>query len=249
VEFLLILLVLAVAIAIVASPLRDVRRRSAGRLAAEAEHAALEAAKEAKYREIRDAELDHRTGKLSAADWRDLDATLRAEALELLSRIEGLDAVAVRAVAPDDEAARRLLDEFGAAIAALYPGWTPGAPPPTDPAEFGPPGGRFLVAYRDGGPIGCGGLRRLDPHSGEIKRLYVAPAARGRGVARRLLDELEAAAREIGYHRVRLDTGAGQPDALALFRGAGYEEIEDYNGNPFAAHWLEKDLAGRAAGG
>ena len=75
--------------------------------------------------------------------------------------------------------------------------------------------------------------------------MYVTPAARGLGVGRRLLEELEAAAREMGYHRLRLDTGARQPDALGLFRTAGYEEIEDYNGNPFAAHWLEKDLDGR----
>jgi GNAT superfamily N-acetyltransferase len=70
----------------------------------------------------------------------------------------------------------------------------------------------------------------------------VAPAARGGGIARRLLVALEDAAKELGYVRVRLDTGARQPDAVALFRCSGYEEIEAYNENAFAAHWFEKRL-------
>ena len=208
-EFLLILVVLLVAVAIVYSPLRDVRRRSAGRVAAEAERTALETAKETKYREIRDAELDHRTGKLSEADWRELDATLRGEALELLSRIDALDAVAIRTVAPGDEAARALLAELGG--------------PAVDPAELGPPGGRLLVAYRAGEAVGCAGLRRAEAHAGEVTALYVTPPARGQGIGRRLLAELETAAREVGYARLRAEAGAEQHEALALFRAAGFQ--------------------------
>jgi flagellar biosynthesis/type III secretory pathway M-ring protein FliF/YscJ len=92
VEFLLVLLVLAVVVAVVAAPLRS-GREAARTAAASAEREELEAAKEAKYREIRDAELDYRTGKLSESDWRALDRTLRAEAVELLKR---LDAVSER---------------------------------------------------------------------------------------------------------------------------------------------------------
>jgi GNAT superfamily N-acetyltransferase len=69
------------------------------------------------------------------------------------------------------------------------------------------------------------------------------PEARGRGWARRLLTALEDAARELGYRRVRLDTGRLQPAALALYPAAGDREIADYNGNPFASYWGEKDLA------
>jgi N-acetylglutamate synthase-like GNAT family acetyltransferase len=222
VEFLLILLVLVVAVAIVYSPLREARRRSPGSLAAEAERAALEAAKETKYREIRDAELDHRTGKLSEADWRELDATLRAEAVELLSRIDALDAVAVRTVPADAEAARELLAELG--------------PPGADPAELGPPGGRFLVAYRAGEAVGCAGLRRADAHTGEIAALYVTPSARGQGIGRRLLEEVQTAAREGGFERLRLDATPRAPEALALLRAAGFE-AGDRDG-------LEKRLGG-----
>ena len=92
-EFLLILLLLGVVILVITAPLRPGRTREED-LALEAERAELEAAKEAKYREIRDAELDHQTGKLSDADWRAMDRALRAEAVDLLKR---LDRVAERA--------------------------------------------------------------------------------------------------------------------------------------------------------
>jgi hypothetical protein len=90
VEYLLILLVLAAVVLVIAAPLRPGRAREED-LALEARRAELEAAKEAKYREIRDAELDYRTGKLSAADWRAMDRALRAEAVELLKRLDSVE--------------------------------------------------------------------------------------------------------------------------------------------------------------
>jgi len=89
VDLLVVVLVLAVVVAVIAGPLRPGRAREED-LALEAERAELEAAKEAKYREIRDADLDHRTGKLSDADWRAQDRALRAEAVELLRRLDRL---------------------------------------------------------------------------------------------------------------------------------------------------------------
>ena len=114
--------------------------------------------------------------------------------------------------------------------------------PSGDPAVFAAPGGVFLVIYEDGRPVAGGGVKRLADGIGEIKRMYVVPDARGRGVARRLLIALEGAARELGYARVRLDTGAEQPHARALYESAGYREIPDYNDNPFASYWGEKTL-------
>jgi GNAT superfamily N-acetyltransferase len=104
------------------------------------------------------------------------------------------------------------------------------------------PGGAYLVGWRGGAPIAGGGLRRLDEHTSEIKRMYVAPEARSQGVARRLLGALEAAARARGYARIRLDTGNRQPHALALYRSAGYVEIENYNGATAPTFWGEKIL-------
>ena len=89
-DFLLVLIVIAVVVLVVSGPLRPGRAR-AMEAVEEAERAELEAAREAKYREIRDAELDHRMGKLSLADWRAQDRALRAEAVEILRRLDALD--------------------------------------------------------------------------------------------------------------------------------------------------------------
>jgi hypothetical protein len=88
VEIVLVLAVIAVAVFIIAGPLRN--RPATAASGPSAERSDLEAAREAKFREIREAELDYRTGKLSRDDWRALDATLRAEAVELLRRLDAL---------------------------------------------------------------------------------------------------------------------------------------------------------------
>ncbi len=153
------------------------------------------------------------------------------------------EVVVVRAEPPDGEPGATLLAEYYAEVAARYPGWSPASGSTASAAEMSPPSGRFLVAYIDGSPAGCGTVRRFDDATGEIKRMYVRPAARGRGLGRRILSELEAAARELGYSRVVLDTGDRMSEAEALYRSAGYREIADYNGNPWAAFWFEKRLA------
>jgi GNAT superfamily N-acetyltransferase len=116
-------------------------------------------------------------------------------------------------------------------------------------AEMAPPHGAFLLVERDGAAVACGGVRRLAGAAAEVKRMYVAPSARGRGVARALLGRLEDEARALRCRVARLDTGAEMPAALALYRSAGYQEIADYNGNPHAAFWMEKELYATAAGG
>ena len=100
----------------------------------------------------------------------------------------------------------------------------------------------FLVIYADGKPVAGGGIKRDDDGVAEIKRMYVAPAARRQGLGRRLLEELEEKARELGYVRIRLDTGNRQPHAQAMYERAGYHPIENYNGNSMASFWGEKIL-------
>jgi GNAT superfamily N-acetyltransferase len=143
----------------------------------------------------------------------------------------------------DGPASKSLVADYVAEIKAMYPEWTPDVPPRMTAADVEPPDGRWLVAYRYGRPVGCAGLKRLDDTTAEIKRIYVAPEARGSGVARALLRHLERAARGAGYRVVRLDTGAKQQASVGLFTSSGYEPIADYNGNPVAAHWFEKRLA------
>ena len=98
-------------------------------------------------------------------------------------------------------------------------------------ASVSPPLGTFLVAHLHGEAVGCGGLRPSptgDRGVAEIKRMYVAPAARGRGVSRALLVALEEAAADLGYRRVILETGTRQHEAMALYESAGYEPVENY---------------------
>ncbi|MGQ0804689.1 MAG: GNAT family N-acetyltransferase [Actinomycetota bacterium] len=91
-----------------------------------------------------------------------------------------------------------------------------------------PAGGTFLLARVEGRPVGCGGLRRHDDGVAELKRMYVVPDQRGRGVARVMLAALEAQAARLGYQAVVLETGERQPEALALYEGHGYGRIASF---------------------
>ncbi len=115
--------------------------------------------------------------------------------------------------------------------------------PRAGPAELAPPGGTFIVGQIDGRPVCCGGLKRLDDRTCEIKKMYVVRSLRGRGVARMLLGQLESRARALGYQVARLDTGPKQVGARRLYESTGYMEVADFNGNPVASFWGEKRLA------
>ena len=146
----------------------------------------------------------------------------------------------------DHEPAAGLVAAMRTEIASLYDELDLDAPdmPAAGPAELGPPGGTFLVGYDDAGrAVCCGGVKRLADGACEIKRMYVVPQARGRGVARELLRRLEDAARRLGYDVARLDTGARQPSAERMYREAGYRPIGNFNGNPVASFFGEKRLS------
>jgi GNAT superfamily N-acetyltransferase len=144
-----------------------------------------------------------------------------------------------------DAAAPPAADLVGAMVAEMVPLYgkidVPHAPSAT-PADMSPPGGAFLVGYEDGEPICGGGIKQLPDGACEIKRMYVVPEARGRGVAKALLVALEDEARALGYTVARLDTGPRQPHAERLYREAGYADIGNFNANPFASFWGEKRL-------
>jgi GNAT superfamily N-acetyltransferase len=111
-------------------------------------------------------------------------------------------------------------------------------------AEFSPPKGIFVVGRDAGQPVACGGVRLVDGDVGELKRMYVVPAARRRGIARALLRHLEHEARTLGATRLRLETGLNQPEAIALYASAGYVDTEPfghYAGARLARH-LGKNL-------
>lgn len=115
----------------------------------------------------------------------------------------------------------------------------------TEAAEFAGHEGTFLVAYLDGTAVGCGGWRRRSPGTVEIKRMYVVETARGAGVARAILRELERTAWESGATRVTLNTGFRQPDAIAFYRAAGYRHTDERFGHyaeTEGAYFFEKHL-------
>ena len=121
----------------------------------------------------------------------------------------------------DDADVQRLAAEQQAEVRARYDGkGEPGTPPSAADISV------VLVARADDGEaLGCGALRALAPDVAEVKRMYVAPAARGRGLGRALLAELEATARLSGWTTLRLETGPRQPEAIGLYTRAGYQPI------------------------
>ena len=154
------------------------------------------------------------------------------------------ESVEIAPVDPASADAQLCLAAYFAEIGSRFPGgFDPakgkGAP---DHDDFRPPRGCLLLARRDGEPIGCGALRTLEPGVGEIKRMWIAPSARGLGLGRRLLAELEAEAVRHRFRLVRLDTNATLDEALKLYRSSGYREIPRFNENPYAQHWFEKSL-------
>lgn len=144
----------------------------------------------------------------------------------------------------DAEPAATLVQAMRDDIAALYDGLDlSGADmPKAGPAEMSPPAGTFVVGYEEGAPVCCGGIKRLPDGACEIKRMFVVADARGRGVARALLEELERRACELGYAVARLDTGPRQMRAQRMYERAGYAPIENFNANPVATFFGEKPL-------
>jgi GNAT superfamily N-acetyltransferase len=146
---------------------------------------------------------------------------------------------------PDDPATARLLQAY---FAERVDGFTAGryrvASP--DPAQFLPPGVFLRVDDDEGGPLGCGGLREIEPDGGrrmEVKHLYVTPSARGSGTGRRLLNLLEAHARREGADWLVLDTNRSLEAAAGLYRSGGFLAVSPFNDNPNATDWFAKRLS------
>jgi GNAT superfamily N-acetyltransferase len=144
---------------------------------------------------------------------------------------------------PDSELTSQLLGRYFAELASRFPeGFDPEQTVAAPATELEAPIGAFFVAHFQSRPVGCGGVRRLDEITAEIKRMWVDPAVRGRGIGRQLLNALEGAAVELDCRVIRLDTSAHLSQAIGLYRSSGYRDIPAYNENPYAAYWFEKRL-------
>ena len=149
--------------------------------------------------------------------------------------------ITLRFESPRQADVERLLEALDGYQSALYP---PESNHLLDVGALGAPNIRFLVARRAERALGCGALRIDADGYGELKRMFVVPEARGLRLGRRILDRLEEEARRAGLSCVRLETGIHQPEALGLYRSAGYVEREAFGGyrpDPLSV-FMEKSL-------
>jgi ribosomal protein S18 acetylase RimI-like enzyme len=152
--------------------------------------------------------------------------------------------VDIRVLDPEDPDARRCLRAYVAELnrRSDIP-FDPSNGSTAEPHEVRAPAGAFVVAYLNGEAIGCGAVKHRPGGPSDIKRMWVAESARGLGVGRRLLRELERLARESGAAVAQLETNAALVEAIALYRSAGYREVPAFNDEPFAHHWFAKPLS------
>jgi DNA-binding MarR family transcriptional regulator/GNAT superfamily N-acetyltransferase len=192
------------------------------------------------------AAYDRLSDNLASSMLGPLDASERSRLLAAMGEVERLiraASVKVAAEAPDSADARRCLDAYFLELKARFEGGFDAASDDSARVEdMTPPSGLFVIARLDGEAVGCGGFKLVDKATGEIKRVWTAPSARGMGVARRMLRTLEAAAREAGLKTLRLDTNRALTEAHALYRSEDYREIARFNDNPYADHWFGKRL-------
>lgn len=190
--------------------------------------------------------LDSRSDALARSMLAPLKGDQRERLVAAMAEVERLltaSTVEIRAVDPAGELAGHCLREYLRELDDRFDGgFDPVGSLPADAADLRPPAGLFLVATLQGEPVGCGALKLHGHAPVEIKRMWVSPEARGVGLGRRLLGELERQAAERGARCVRLETNRALAEAVAMYRSAGYREVQPFNHEPYADHWFEKEL-------
>jgi DNA-binding MarR family transcriptional regulator/GNAT superfamily N-acetyltransferase len=207
--------------------IRLVRLTASGRR----EHAALDRRADDRARSLL-APLSSRQRERLVAAMREVERLLTSASVD------------VRAVDPESPDAQRCLAEYVAELNRRSErGFDPSVGATALPHELRPPAGQFVVLYQDGEAVGCGAVKHHGGAAAEIKRMWVAPRARGLGLGRLLLERLEACARAGGARVAHIETSAVLPEAIALYRSVGWVEVPPFNDEPFADHWFEKKLS------
>jgi DNA-binding MarR family transcriptional regulator/GNAT superfamily N-acetyltransferase len=192
------------------------------------------------------AEYDRRSDDAAAAMLGPLSGRQRERLVTAMAEVERLlaaSAVEIGVRDPADPDARRCLRAYVGELAARFDGgFDPDLSISAADREMTPPAGLFLVAVLYGEPVGCGALKFHPGAPAEVKRMWVASPARGLGLGRRLLAELETRAAGHGVRVLRLETNRALAEAIALYRAAGYREVAAFNDEPYAHHWFEKSL-------
>ena len=192
------------------------------------------------------ATYDSLSDELAASFLSPLDPVQRDRLVNAMAEVERLlraGAVELRLERPDSAAARSCLEQYFRELAERFEiGFDPARSNPATIEEMTPPAGFFIVAWLDGHPVGCGALKAGDGITGEIKRMWTSPSARGLGIARKMLRSLEEKARDAGLEWLQLETNRTLTEAQALYRQEGYREVTPFNSEPYAHHWFEKRL-------
>jgi DNA-binding MarR family transcriptional regulator/GNAT superfamily N-acetyltransferase len=164
-------------------------------------------------------------------------------AMDLIASALTRARVTVEEMDPRCADARYCLGEYYAELARRFEnGFDVSLSRDPDAKDMIRPRGAFLVAMSDGVPLGCVGLKGTGGDMAEVKRLWVAPSARGLGLAKRLMEATEAAARDLAIKMLRLDTNRALPEAIALYRNSGWTEIDRFNDDPYPDFFFEKVL-------
>ena len=180
------------------------------------------------------AELDRRADTAAESILGPLSASQRARLVSAMAEVERLlmaSAVEVAVRSPADPVARACVRAYFDELGRRFDhGFDPGQSLPAEDQEMVPPAGLFLVATLHSEAVGCGGLKFHGDAPAEVKRMWVAPAARGLGLGRRLLSELEAHAAAYRVTVLRLETNGSLAEAISLYRTSGYREVDAFNG-------------------
>ena len=192
------------------------------------------------------AELDKRSDELAWSILQPLSEPRRQRLVAAMTEVQRLlmaSMVVIEAWQPGDPRARACVRAYARHIAVRFDeGFDPRLSKPVHDEELTPPAGVFLLATLNAEPVGCGAVKLHPDAPAEIKRVWVSETVRGLGIGRRILNELERYAAERGWTAVRLDTNRNLTEAIAMYRSAGYHEIEPYNTEFYAHHWFEKSL-------
>jgi DNA-binding MarR family transcriptional regulator/GNAT superfamily N-acetyltransferase len=194
------------------------------------------------------AELDRRSDAAAESILAALSDRQQARLVAAMADVEQLLTASQISIGPADPrqpAARSCLLAYFRELASRFEdGFDPQRSNPALDEEVTSPAGLFLLATLYGEPVGCGALKFHPDAPAEIKRMWVSPAARGLGLGRRLLGELEARAIAHGATTVRLETNQALAEAISLYRSSGYREVAPFNAERYAHHWFEKALTG-----
>ncbi len=190
--------------------------------------------------------LDERSNALAEGLLGQLRPQQRDRLCAAMGEVERLITAATVAVGPIDpshpQAQQCLRGYFAELDRRFETGFDPSLSISADDEELRPPAGLLVLARLRGRPIGCGALKFHNDRPAEVKRMWVAESARGLGVGRRILTELEERAAASRVRTLRLETNKTLVEAVSLYRSAGYAEVAAFNDEPYAHHWFEKQL-------